>query len=425
MIVGSSMQRLHDDIRQCRWLLLTLPLMFLVLRWWYLRGRPERIGDLRGGYGRMIYAGNVYWFDARTPGALVVRSRSLSGGEPVEVGRDVAHGAEFRPVAVTRTGIYYLVERLGPVPREKLSSLRFASGPWLLSVRQGMFEPAEFPVMWHARLRRMPLRGGAVKEYPWPVDRMDTGQSERRRRAAVLHDRIYWVCDRPAGTISRLYSGPQPRLIVGARADLLSAPVEGGEPVCLARDLQPRGSVLASTQAVLLVVPRDAPDLRADIYRCAGAGPPTVMRGFLGTFPLVDLEGRLYWVQETSIMPLRQDIMSMRPDGSDRRVHLRIDPDQTVGPVGRLATDGRYLYFVRTEPSKNGGLRHAFCRLDPRSADRVQLITYLPGGHSPMTFDGQAAYFTEIEERDGWLDWTATGLNMNYVPVLYRIRLPS
>src|SRR3712207_4348186 len=103
------MQRLHDDIRQCRWLLLTLPLTFLALRWWYLRDRPERIGELWGGYGRMVYADNVYWFDTRTPGTMVVRSRPLSGGEVVEVGRDTTPDADFRPIGVTKTGVYYLV----------------------------------------------------------------------------------------------------------------------------------------------------------------------------------------------------------------------------------------------------------------------------------------------------------------------------
>jgi hypothetical protein len=419
------MQRLHDDIRQCRWLLLTLPLTFLILRWWYLRDRPERIGDLRGGYGRVVYADNVYWFDMRTPGTLVVRRRPLSSGEAVEVGRDTAPDADFRPIGVNRTGVYYLVNRSETLPADMLAGLHFSGRPWFTSVRPDMLVPAEIPQRLRGRVRRMPLDGGPVREYPWPVDRMDGGQGERRRRAAIVKDRIYWICDRPAGTVSVQY-GFRPQLVVAARSDLLSAPVEGGTPVCLAQNLTPRGSVTTNAQTVLLTVPRPWPDVRSDIYRhVPGAARPTVLRDFLGDFPVVDLKGRLYWIQETSLMPHRQELISARPDGGDRRVHLRAEPDETGGNIGRLASDGRYLYFVRDDIQKSGIPRHTFCRLDPGDADRVRQVAYLPPNHSPMTFDGRAAYFTEMEERDSWLNWSTSGLNVTYVPVLYRVRLPQ
>jgi hypothetical protein len=141
------------------------------------------------------------------------------------------------------------------------------------------------------------------------------------------------------------------------------------------------------------------------------------------------LNGRLYWLHSApkrpgSGEPPRLELTSASVDGRDRKViaDLLNSPDWL--PEGRLlgAHWGRAYCLLTRQPRQGKQSLPTLCEV---TETQVTRIATLPVDAGPTWFEDGYLYYTRMESRENWFNWSSTGLILKTVRVLYRLRLPA
>lgn len=141
------------------------------------------------------------------------------------------------------------------------------------------------------------------------------------------------------------------------------------------------------------------------------------------------LDGRLYWLHYApkgpfSAEPARMELTSASLDGSDRKVIADLLQSPDWLPDGRLlgVHRGRLYCLLSRRSGRNKRSQPTLCEV---SATQIRPIATLQGDAGPVWFDDRFLYYTRIERRENWLNWSKSGLILKTARVLYRIRLPD
>lgn len=385
----------------------TLALVALGLQTW--AGQPQKLFEwpqidavpaaLVG-----VQDGTLYTREQRVNGQLfelTIRARAAEGGPWRTVVHDAHLPAPVEEVAVQPNGIFY---RFGNKPDTHSTAV------WRERPVIGM--KVLFPVR-RMRMRRAPLTGGPSQE---------VAPAARASEMWISGEYCYWIR-------SELTERAKPlSLPVNAypRAELLATPLAGGSTRRIARLGDYRSVTpcpdglqwITTTDQVRAAVRTHPPDFRL-----------VVIAPYSSYQPPVVCTDCLYWLQSGN-KEEETKLIRARRDGSGREEILNLPP-QSHGSLLSLGArkGGLFCVTIAQSAATRGQSQMNVYSLDglrPRPA--AWLGTLLTQARVPtgrLTADGDYLYFVRSEERENWLDWSASGLTQRQFTALYRIRLPD
>lgn len=344
--------------------------------------------------------------------SLDIRATPLRGGAERSILTFDA-GAEPRlnpdSLRITRRGVF--CQSFDPVEVTPLPPRR----------PEGSTTHATWPRRPRMRLWRLPLSGGKPQEI----------MPERRAVwKMAAGDYCYWLESPLLGDgqplVTRIDDPPQQKL--------WAAPLAGG-PARSVAVLGQLARVAAGTHGVFWAT---EPGPQADLVY---ARPPSFSLAVIpkvnGYEPPREVGDRLYWLDgdgsARGMAPKAvHQVVSAAADGSDRRVEM----DAARGDDGRaglfsLSDDGASLLVqrVRELPARGTGAgktEHSLCRIRPgRGREPEVFVRRAPDEAVTMVgVDAGFVYYTALERRENWLDWSASGLRPRLSRQFYRARIP-
>jgi hypothetical protein len=421
------LKRLLQDIKKYRWFLLVGFGVLVAGRWFYNRGKPERIMDLER-LPQSIKDGTVYTLH-RNPlnYEVTINAVSADNGSVKSLAKEDIAEWDVHNVAVHGDTIRY-IRSYRPMERGTLRpSAAQPSGIGSPTPGAARARPApRLPI-----IKTMPKGGGTPREFPI---RPPSSTFE------IVGDTMYWIDYKP-DDVKQIKEGGENIEVHYPRSDVVLTPLGGG-PERRFTDVALRSTRLMPVEnAVYWSVTRPDVDGEVDVYRASpNDTKPAVLTHFKGNPPPTELAGRIYWIEvnnseKPGAPPPEIVIVSAKSDGSDKQILYKL--------VTRRSDTGVLEWNV-TQLNAYGGRLYA---LVSKSADRslvvgkrpATLYQFIPGKskelekvydfpeHVAMNnpFDNGYYYYTVVEERENMFDFTSSGLYLRRVPTLYRYHLPN
>jgi hypothetical protein len=477
--------RIGQDLKRSAWLLFTLVLVTVVMRWAVSRGRPERLFDLpSSGEFRLVGIRGenaIFIGDNQSPKSqvqarslkdrsvrLVGEDDALRNGFALLLGDDAIYfktippaealaqgplsgpsmtGASASAVRPPETRMGASPDAVAPMPSVSVRSdaatamptasvgNRLTRGtPWPL---EGAGDPPGAPNLIGTRpskptLRRIKL-DGTREEIAVPLPRNPIAQ----RDYAVLGDSVYFT---------RFVPDPPPRssaplkMRMAGSVELLRSPVHGGKPAIVKRVPGILTMLYGNRGRIFWIVARAEDPTRVDLYHMR-AGEKELVRvsDYESWQPAVAAGDRLYWITRrfvrhrpsaAGVTLETSNLVSSRMDGSDRHIVERlIEGGQVLQHVSRPVSHGDRAYLQvseRNDEPDGMNRKEVLCRVRP-DLSGLEQVTVLPPNTSErggFIEDGWY-YFAVSDRRQGILDYIRDGEKLEYVEVLYRYRLPE
>lgn len=382
---------------------LTLALVALGLRTW--SGQPQKLIEwpqidavpaaLAG-----VLNGTLYTREQCLNGQLfelTIRARAAEGGPWRTVLHDANLPAPVEEVAVRPNGIFY---RFGNKPDTHSTPV------WREKPVVGM--KVLFPVR-RMRMRRAPITGGPSQE---------VAPAAKASEMWISGEYCYWIRSelteraKPLSLPVNDYPG----------TELMATPLVGGPARRIAR-LGDYGPITPCS---------DGLQWSTNIGRTSAVvrtHPPDFQLVAVAHQPPVEYSGRLYWFQSSGEQkPI--ELISTRQDGSDRQEVLNLGPN-TGGSLLDLGTGKRGILCMINErrpamPGKAPTTLYTLSQLRLKPSARLDpLLRPARDRINVVAVDGDYLYYVRSEERENFLDWSASGLTQRRFTTLYRIRLPD
>jgi hypothetical protein len=397
------LKRLWQDIKKFHRLLIAGVTLVVISRWVYARGLPERLMEVTAPI-QDIRNGKIY---------MLRRSYDRADFQmcpidrPVEqrLASETLNNNQVAGITVADTGIYYVLQPRG-----------FAQTPHTLP---GARQTPSSNTKPHFRFRWIPLEGGEPREIPAGI---------AQPNPIIAGNSIYWL-------------EPDTFLPNGRPATnrLMSAPLSGGPSTALFKGLPRRVQLGASSTGVFWIAPaKDDPKYKTLFHMAAGDTKPREISPYTGMRAPIEMEGRLYWVEETrNDTHSALELVSALPDGSDRqsvyrRATFMLRDGSGLGErISRIIPHKDKLYFlaIRAEDRTSSDTTQPaelYC-VDAGPGKVARSVRKFDNVYDRYVFiDGDYYYFAIVElQEESIFSFSKDGLFIKRQPVLYRYRLPG
>jgi hypothetical protein len=447
------MKKLREDINRYRWFILGVCAISLVLRWWGMRGQPQRLMEIsdRGSYA--IHNGELYRLVREGPADVVLLSMPVEGGKAREIFRERLPGATVGYLDVTDAGITYRVTReltppawlveqakkyRPPAPRKlPPPRLGIAMGTAMQPGGPG-WQPTEF-----SEVHIVPLQGGKTRVIP-EQDATRKGLPPSVESVMPVGRTLYWIEKRVTG--GRMV-GPVPaerHLQLDWQWAIRGAPAKGGETHTAVPEIPVGTTTLRPGETGLFwtaPIPKRGTDYGI-FYLPEGGSTPRLVRSYhnesmdeegrasmWSVSDLVEYDGRIVYsesVMESGVggrgIMTRHALATCRLDGTDYR-QLRPPRGETHYPYALQVHRGKILGVMpKLQPGKAAAFGVAALNISNTLSTTTAATSQLAG--NLVTYDGPYAYISVLEEHDkGWFDWSQSGLAVRVTQTLYRTPL--
>lgn len=391
-----------------RWMLV---LTCLAAAWLWLRAAAPvtRVRELPANvrFSETLIDGWVYGprSSGANGGALAIGAFQLDAPRQREVlsARVGAASVSMLPV-INRGGIFYVLEEPLPAAPDEERGAAIAPTARVWSRRP------------RVRLWRASLDGEAPREL----------LPEIRTSAVRFGERhVYWLRHPLTGPGVPIVSSRE----ASPAAELMVSGLEGGPARKLA-NVQVDSQFAACADGVHWSVRRGSETKQVHLRMEDGAVEELPAASMPS--PLLELEGRWFWLETGSAASPDRRRLVMASAGSPRRA--LIDVEERFA-LEALTTDGKDVYcFLLERPARSasaGRMRRTFCRLRIEAPSSLERIAPLPqetpdsGSIVGGWFHRGHYYFASYEKQENWLIWWGDGLKPRQYWVLNRVRLPN
>lgn len=435
-----------------RWYLIASCTLFFLARWSFLQGKLERLADLPADELIALHDSTLYFRSrpavAPPPQTNLIRT-SLAGNQrvfvpspltvksmPIQGGLKRVRGLDTRPdqaytwPTVTGEGICYLSyshDRAVLLPAKMFLPRMSRRADGRLTFIEARLHCFPFNRKEPERLK--PELTMHVVAHPWLSLPPYTMQ----------HNSVYWLeanVDKKLLPCDGRYD--KDHLLIEAPLKLMRLGLSGGKPETIAAGLPKETRLYGANDTVWWMVP-SRNGLGPDLFRLRSAEtkPEHVLHDAdTYDFP-VEFKDRLYWRRDRTTRfdflpnsPASEDFSSEIVSATVNGANPQIVYTDEASPFRiYLFAHQKRLYVLQAEymdeRTSNSQIRNVLYSFEEGAPARLRRLVALPRNTTLYRFDGNAVYFIVTEARENIFDWSKEGLSPEYVPVLYRYRLPA
>ncbi len=420
--------------------------IFLLARWTFTRGKPQRLAqlpDISMKYIAGVRNETLYWVASSDP--FVIKTMPVQGGPIRERLREKRGVAETR--LLVGPDLYYSAAAK-PWGEVAARARQTAS-----EMQQTLMEHpgANLPKVVPAFLAPITVRRVNLADNQPPTDVLNglTGSHVdplageiRGPSLALVGSNLYWVAADPA---DRALDKDE-RGRASFRSALRTAPISDPTRVrTLATGLSPWQRLTPYEDGVCWNASQRPDEPPGTLhYASASVSNPRPWLYSDDAVP-VALADRRYWLRTTynrapdqrvssgATPARRQELMRANADGTDARVLLTLsEGSEDTRRFTQLTAYRGALYCVMNVLAQQD-MRLTFCRLRLTPTPTLQKLcvwTAVPEAHPQILFfsgvscffDDDYVYYLVAEEHENWFDWLARNQQLR---LLYRCRLPD